>query len=72
MLNKEEKQLKEAMKILLRDGKNGRLFEAAKERYVNLSTDERHYNLAHELEGIDWTKENSADRATIESMIKEG
>lgn len=69
MLTKEESQLKNAMKLLIRDGKNGQHFEAAKERYINLSTDERHYNLAHEIAGIDMTKEYTADRATIAAMI---
>ena len=55
-LTKEEKQLKEAIKILVRDGKQGRLFEAAKARYVSLKTDERVYSLAHELDldRTDW------------------
>lgn len=69
MLTKEESQLKNAMKLLIRDGKNGQHFAAAKERYINLSTDERHYNLSHEIAGVDWTKENAADRSAIEAMI---
>ena len=40
-MSKETIQLKEAMKILLRDGKNGRLFDAAKTRFLSLYTPER-------------------------------
>ncbi len=71
MLTKEEKQLKEAMKILLRDGKNGRLFEAAKARYTALKTDERINNLAHELTNIDWTEEKKRDIEEIDIILGE-
>ena len=68
-LAKEEKQLKEAMKIILRDGKTGKLFEAAKTRYENLKTDDRLNNMAHEIDGVDWTVSIKKDVAEIESII---
>ena len=68
MLTKEEKQLKEAMKILLRDGRNGKLFEAAMARYRNLKTDERVNNLAHQIDGVDWTDGLKEDIAAIEAL----
>lgn len=68
MLTKEEKQLKEAMKILVRDGRNGKLFDAAMARYRSLKTDERINNLAHEISGVDWTDSYKSDIATIDTM----
>ena len=68
MLTKEEKQLKEAIKILLRDGRNGKFFAAAMTRYCNLKTDERLYNLAHEIDGVDWTDNYNKDIAIIEAL----
>jgi hypothetical protein len=68
MLTKEEKQLKEAIKILVRDGRNGKLFEAAIARYHNLKSDERINNLAHEIGGVDWSDSYKQDIALIESM----
>ena len=68
-MEKEEKMLKEAMKIILRDGSEGRLFEAAKKRYIELSTPERIHNLSHELPGIDWTQRYAEDVAEIEKII---
>ena len=70
MLTKEEKQLKEAMKILLRDGKNGKFFEIAKTRYLALKTAERINNFAHEINGVDWTDNFRTDIAKIEQIIK--
>ena len=67
-LTKEEKQLKEAMKIILRDGNAGRLFEAAKARYQTLKTDARLNNMAHEIDGVDWAERIKKDVAEIESM----
>ena len=67
-LTQEEKQLKEAIKILIRDGRNGRLFAPAMERYNSLKTDERINNLAHEIEGIDWSANYAADILTIENL----
>ena len=72
MLTKEEQQLRNAMKLLIRDGKNGQYFEAAKERYINLKTDERIANLARDLDpnGVDfWVKEFANDCETIDKMI---
>jgi hypothetical protein len=50
MLTKEEMQLRNAMKLLVRDGKSGQHFEAAKERYINLMTDERIRNISNDLD----------------------
>ncbi len=69
-LTREEKQLKEAMKILLRDGRTGRLFNAAKARYLALITNSRVSNLAHELDGIDWTNNYQNDIKQIDQIIK--
>jgi len=68
-LTKEEKQLKESMKILLRDGRTGRLFVAARDRYLALKTDGRINNLVHEID-INWTKNYTDDVTEIEKIIK--
>lgn len=68
-MNAEQKKLKEAMKILLRDGKKGRLFEAAKKIFLANNTSENINALAHELDGVDWTKAISEDLAIIAKMI---
>ena len=68
-LTKEEKNLKEAMKIILRDGKEGQLYNAAKDRYIALKTDERINNLAHELGNVDWTNQYKTDIETINKLI---
>lgn len=68
MLTKEEKQLKEAIKILVRDGRQGKLFDVAIQRYHGLKTDERINNIAHEIDGIDWSENYKQDIKIIESM----
>ncbi|TAL62119.1 MAG: hypothetical protein EPN88_13960 [Bacteroidetes bacterium] len=68
---KEEKQLKEAMKIILRDGKTSKLFNAAKVRYKDLKTDKRLYNIAHQIDGVDWTNNVRKDVIEIESILSE-
>lgn len=50
MLTKEEMQLRNAMKLLVRDGKSGQHFEAAKERYISLVSDERIRNISNDLD----------------------
>lgn len=72
MLTSDEKKLKNAMKLLVRDGKSGQYYEAAKERYISLKSDERIRNIASDLDpnGVDfWVKEFSNDCAIIDSMI---
>jgi len=70
VLTNEEKRLKEAIKILIRDGKSGKFFEAAKSRYSELKNSERIINLSGELPGIDWTENYRENIASIEAMIK--
>ncbi len=68
-LTREEKMLKEAMKIILRDGQSGKFFEAAKARYLSLVSPKRLFNLSHELD-IDWTKNYKEDVEQIEELLK--
>ncbi len=68
-LTEEEKQLKEAMKILLRDGKVGHLYISAKERFNNLYTDQRINNLGKEMESINLLPSYQKDVTKIKQMI---
>ncbi|MDD5501610.1 MAG: hypothetical protein PHH57_08055 [Candidatus Omnitrophica bacterium] len=71
-LTKEERQLKEAMKILIRDGKGGRLFDAAKQRYLALKTETRLQNITAEyLQGVEGATHNpfENDIKVIDKMI---
>jgi len=68
-MNADQKKLKEAMKIILRDGKNGRLFAAAIARFKEFGIEENFHALAHELDGIDWTANIAQDKSEIEKMI---
>lgn len=68
-LSKETRQLREAIKILLRDGKEGRLFDAAKARFEALYSDALISEMATEMDGIDLTKEIKADVDKIRKMI---
>ena len=70
MLTTEEKKLKEAMKILLRNGRDGKMYNLAMERYNALVTPERIANLSHEIEGIDWTARYADDMLIIAKMSK--
>lgn len=69
-LTKEEKKLKEAMKIILRDGKSGHLYNVAIERYKELYTPERIANLAHEVDDVDWTTNYNNDIIAIQRYLK--
>ena len=69
MLTKEEKQLKEAMRILIRDGQEGNLYKVAVARYRKLVSEERIKNLSFEIEGVDWTSNYASDINKIEKMI---
>lgn len=69
-LTKEEKMLKETMKILLRDGKAGRNYDAAKARYLALRSPERLHNLSHEIDGVDWTPNYANDSQEIDLLIQ--
>lgn len=68
-LTTEERQLKEAMKILLRDGKEGRLYGKAAERFLALYSEDRINNMGHEMDGVDLTLEFTRDAETIKNMI---
>jgi len=72
-LTKEEIQLKEVFEILLRDGKNGRLFEPAKARFILLYTEERLENIAMSVGGqktFDFIlKQMKNDVEKIQNMI---
>ena len=70
MLTREEKHLKEAIKILTRDGQAGKLYKIAAARYRELVSEERIKNLSSEIEGVDWTSNYASDIAEIEEMIK--
>jgi hypothetical protein len=69
-LTKEEKKLKEAMKIILRDGKSGHLYNVAIERYKELYTPERIENLAREIDDVDWTTNYNDDVKAIQQYIE--
>lgn len=69
-LTKDQRQLKEAMKIILRDGKDGRFFEIAKTRYIALKTEDNINALSHEIEGCDTSKQYQTDISEIETILK--
>ena len=70
MLTIDEKKLKESMKILLRDGRHGKMYNLAIERYNALMTPERIANLSHEVKGIDWSNQYADDMLIIAKMSK--